>query len=655
MRDALSRARGVRNPFLLDRVDSAWDGESAEIAPINERADVVSINERAFAQCKDTIETVRATRQSRGLLLAGEPGTGKSHLLHRLRRAVLASGEDCFVYVPPVAATGALFVELLRCLVTDIVKQPHQGAATQLELMVAGALRCEDIAFTPLQRWMDIRRSCQPGAALFTRLEGPFEELVLRTQIDPDAALVLRHYMAGYQRLDAYRWLTAKSVPEDVLTRLGVTRTLEEDADARQALFAISRLAGPRSVLVLAFDQVEGMQARPDDLEGVHHFGNAVADLLIHCRNIVAISCVQRYFYDDLKKFLPLAHMHRIAQDVEQIQLLRRTEALTLVEARLLADPELARARTALNEQALWPLDSGKFAVALPAGLDEAGLPARTILNLARKLFDAWQHGTSSGPITQPPPDDLYAQFRKRQEAAASESPDEATMADGLLKLLDLIRPNHVRRSQIRGLHMEVQESAGMMAISVCHAQNMNSLVSRLKRVRAALGKSIARVVIIRDARLPISPKATATQDCLRELQDSGSRLVRPGAATYAAVVAARQLLADAMAGDLSVDGRTVSPDDVRQWLLKNIPTDVQDLVAELDGAADSAPPNDVLEKLRAALEGTWVRALEEACVESGVALDSAMTALLSGQSMVGHIRGTPAVIFVRPDGLSRT
>ena len=81
MTDALllARARGVPNPFQLNRIDSAWEGQFT---------DVPEINSAAFQQCRQSIEAVRTTGQSRGLLLTGEPGSGKSHLLRRLRQAI---------------------------------------------------------------------------------------------------------------------------------------------------------------------------------------------------------------------------------------------------------------------------------------------------------------------------------------------------------------------------------------------------------------------------------------------------------------------------------------------------------------------------------------------------------------------------------------
>jgi Tfp pilus assembly pilus retraction ATPase PilT len=73
MDDAIQTLRRtLRNPFVQNRVDSAWDARAIA-------ADVPAINDDAFQQVLRTIADVRSSRQSHGLLLAGEPGSGKTH------------------------------------------------------------------------------------------------------------------------------------------------------------------------------------------------------------------------------------------------------------------------------------------------------------------------------------------------------------------------------------------------------------------------------------------------------------------------------------------------------------------------------------------------------------------------------------------------
>ena len=64
------------NPFARDVVGSPLD---------DAKADVPRINQAASEKCLQLVDRVAAQRESESLLLFGEPGSGKTHLLSRLR------------------------------------------------------------------------------------------------------------------------------------------------------------------------------------------------------------------------------------------------------------------------------------------------------------------------------------------------------------------------------------------------------------------------------------------------------------------------------------------------------------------------------------------------------------------------------------------
>lgn len=646
MTDAiLARARSAANPFLINRVDSAWE-ESL--------TDVPTINRIALEQCFRTINDVRLTRRSRGLLLTGEPGSGKSHLLHRVGREVAQLGKDSFVYIPPVAAAGRLYSELLRRVVQDIVRQPHLSNTTQLESIVIRELLRKDSPLTHEQIWRDMRRRSAPGVALFETLSGPFEKLTVRLALDPDVALVLRHYLSEHHRLDAYRWLTGYSLPDETLNRIGVNRTLEDDLDARNALFTLSKLAGHESVLVLAFDQLEGMQLSRDDFEGVGLFGNAVSDIIINCFNVAAISCVQQYFYADLNRVLPPAQMDRVAQDLGRIELLQPSDVTLVVTARLAASPELSEGRALAADNPVWPLTQTDLKSGLSAGVTQ-GITARAVLNASRVLFERWQTGKRDVPTAnQSQPDSLKDKFDLLQNQAIEQTPDEGTLADGVFKLLSLKPNRRVLRSKLKGIDFELDRPDGPTGVTVCNTLNMTSFAARLKRIGEALErKKIHRAVLVRDERMGISATAQVTRARLEQFEKGGNAFVRPGAAAYAAIAAARELLSAAASGDLGIDGRTISPEEVRAWLLKAKPRAAFDFLDTFDDGASDVT-NELVEQIRAVLHGVWLLPLEEAASRAGVDVPAATAQLTAGQDLVGFIVGPPAVVFLRPDGLQR-
>lgn len=178
-----ARAKTAVNPFDSNRVDSAWDPDSV---------DVEAINRIAFERCRETIELVRTNGQCRGLLLAGEPGSGKTHLLQRLRRHVQRRNEDCFVYVPPVSGPDRFFRDLLLHTVHDFVVGRTASPVSQLEsVLVRALLRAETRQrVTAAEFWSDLRSRHAPGEALFRHLDAAFQRLSQRLHLDPDTAVV---------------------------------------------------------------------------------------------------------------------------------------------------------------------------------------------------------------------------------------------------------------------------------------------------------------------------------------------------------------------------------------------------------------------------------------------------------------------------------
>ncbi len=182
--DIVARAKSVLNPFVSNRVDSAWDRDSV---------DVEAINRTAFQSCSETIELVRETGSCRGLLLSGEPGSGKTHLLQRLRRHVQHAGRDCFVYVPPVSGPDRFFRDLLQHTIQDLVGIRTGSPSSQLETLLVRELVQVETKLTAAVFWADVRKRHAPGEALFAWLERPMEKLCTQLQLDPDVTRVLRH------------------------------------------------------------------------------------------------------------------------------------------------------------------------------------------------------------------------------------------------------------------------------------------------------------------------------------------------------------------------------------------------------------------------------------------------------------------------------
>lgn len=665
---------GVPNPFLQDRVDTPWQQGFQ---------DVESINRTAFAQCLQSIEQVRQGSQSRGLIVHGEPGSGKTHLLQRLRLCTQKDPRTWFVYLPPFTGPGRFWRHLLEHFFYDLcqrskipetpsapgqriepdVEGPGQGPMTQIEEALTRHLVGRPLASTRELAgwWAEICRQDEPGRKLFLRLERTFGKLTVQLRLDPEVMRVLRHYLAWNERTEAYAYLLGRDLTEEGLSRLGASNSLDDEERARQAVLTFCRLAGNCFAIILAFDQLEGMQLTPDDNEGLHIFGNHAVHLMSECPNLLLLSAVQTYFLPVLQKAMHIAYYQRITQDESILTLLKRDSAILLVEQRLQAQPEIREIRRTHSQlDPLWPLQR----IEIEALVQTGGIPARLLLRQAKQLFENKRTAKPIAPPVKDRTDRIHdelsrhwvEQFEQEMQLPLTRV-DEGVYEDGLLKLLQAksLPGRQVDRGSGRDVHAILESHGRRTAISISNSENMTSLARQLGRLQDLLKSgAFSRVILVRDSRLPVSATAQQTQRRLRQLSESGNAVIRPGAEVYAALNVLRKLWAKAAESDLIVGDDAIEPGELQRWLAEKTPRPLRELFdafADGESHGTSGPQERLLEQLM----GKWVLPVSDVAAQLGIDEQSLMRLIENQPEVAGLLIGPPAVVFLMPEAVSRS
>jgi hypothetical protein len=654
----------IPNPFLQDRVDSPWQ-ESFQ--------DVPDINRTAFQSIQNSIKAVYQGNQSRGLILHGEPGSGKTHILQRLRFFTQKEPRTCFIYIPPFPGPNRFWRHLLERFFYDICQRsklpdlpshqifekppmeegPGQGPLTQIEEALTRHLLGKPLSSTQelARLWADICKQDPPGEPLFRRLMPTFNKLTVQFRLDPDVMKVIRHYLTWNNRGIAYAYLLGRDLPEEELHLLGVTQSLDDEDRARQAVITFCRLAGEHFTIILAFDQIEGLQLRLDDLDGLRAFATQAVDLMSQCHNLLILSAVQTYFLSTLRKAMHESYYDRIAQDESILTTMVEESAKSLIELRLRTQKEIANLRKEDPKRgSLWPFTTKEIEQLVPVG----GASARKLIKEARHLFDQKRH------VLPPSAADLGSHWKEQFEEELQKPItrlDEGVYEDGLLKLLEVKPPQgyRVHRGMERDLHVLLERNKEKVGISVSNSENMTSLARHLGRLQTAIsGGKVTRLIFLRDARLPISPTATVTQQRLKELEKSGMQVVRPPAEAYAALNVLRRLWNQAAENDLVIGDSSVPIGELKSWLAEKTPRDLQELI---DACQETAPPlsADLSDKLLEILTGRWVMTIEE--VAKKLTMNEADLARFATETpdVVGLLAGPPKVLFLNPEAVSRT
>ena len=136
------------NPFRNWIAGDAWEPPEA---------DVGEIGIQAFDACRGSIAATLAEHRTTAVLVRGAPGSGKTHLMRRLR-AYLAQSPDerlretLFVYVRLSTTSNMIWRHLRRRIVDDLMRASASGSM-QLELLLYRILASAGSRGRLLDQW----------------------------------------------------------------------------------------------------------------------------------------------------------------------------------------------------------------------------------------------------------------------------------------------------------------------------------------------------------------------------------------------------------------------------------------------------------------------------------------------------------------------
>jgi hypothetical protein len=369
------------NPFTDNRVNG----------PTPAGADVADIHGAAFERLTALAREACAARRGLGVVLWGEAGVGKSHVLARLER--WAAAEDApFVPLPNLQASpDGLPRSLLRAVVATLTR----GGATRFRgtplFRLAASFAHEAVGYTPGERpWREVARA---WARLVDRESAGRAALVDRVVYRVLLRFLHSAHTAGLGHDDgvaalAVRWLGGDYLDPADAVRLrlppGPARDepvgLADNQQVKQVLVALARLAlGARRPFVLAFDQVDNL----DDAQmaALARFLEALLDaapnLLVVTAGVQATllhwrqaRVIQDSAWDRLAQFE--VRLHRVTPpEAERIVAARLADFFGAFRGRLPPDP-------------LFPLGPAWRADFFR---DRADLRPRDVINEAREGF----------------------------------------------------------------------------------------------------------------------------------------------------------------------------------------------------------------------------------------------------------------------------
>ena len=613
------------NPFRNRIVADPWRPSGTDVA---------EIHSNAFGLCSRALNTVRKEGRTTSVLLYGETGSGKTHVLNRLQHYTLTLPNLCVFGSVRLHTSPNRLWRHLRTSFVESLARPGKNGRTQLELVFMRRLYL----------------LCKKTTISFEELTDLTETIRTESHLSPNLCQALQHLIHHRHCPDVQSWLKGHSLPESSYSKLQIRPPDETDDSedlAREMVLELCRLAGPTIPVVLSFDQIEALQRYPKDIDGLFRFGQAIRTLHDETSNLLLVTCIQTSFLDELRKAVAFPDFDAMSCHVLTLGTLKLDQALKVISSRIDAISDKGFDKSLLFQN---------LAKDLSVFVGEAERTCRAILSRCADIFDnlsdpAPGHGL---PDSEPPLSTfLQNEMDAREESAFSRiGLDEMDdMLSNVLPSLINILDERCREKDRRypDVDMVIACPDAEIGISLCNHQNMSSLAGKLRRlVQNFSPEKGQRLVLLRHPQFRISPGAKKVNQYLRRLNDRRVRLITPSLEALAALDALRSLLSDARSGDLTHQGNPVHEKTVREWFKSLKVSSAKAFMDDVLSESDPMSPEDqkILQRLLELMEKERVIALTEAARRMHIEASRLEQFVKNHLREIGYLEGPPAVLF---------
>lgn len=326
------------NPFSSSRVDT----------PFQDHIDFQAVYQAEFELLKSVLGDIKAdpNQQSKGAVVIGSAGSGKTHLIMRMAKELLRTNRLLFIRQPN-NATAVLHHTYSRIL-ESFAEKVVGSDRTQLELLLANS-------FVKILSSLEKVTSSQKGQEILAAFENNSLSLYSRlgseeTQRHRDSWQYIerhisewwsRHYTAaGYSatilkgiiKFCSYsnphkkdlvrRWLAASELEAEEAESIGLDNwqdDMSREEFALEAITVFGRLSTLDEPLIIVFDQLESL-GLPYNAPILESFGAAVKEILTHVPNSLIILNLFPERWEQFKVFFDGSVVDRVSEYIVKLE-----------------------------------------------------------------------------------------------------------------------------------------------------------------------------------------------------------------------------------------------------------------------------------------------------------------------------------------------
>jgi len=251
------------NPFesnFVVKTHQLWDDEFF---------DVLSLNAHVSDAVLEAVRKINAghiTSNTVGFRILAPKGTGKTHILTRIRRNLDEENSGFFIYICEYGKLSRIRFQFLQSLASSLRHENQRGIMRWQELAAALVNRVVNKEMSPEQLIHQFPRALRATPDLIDQLTAR----VLKTCPDVDNPYIVRAVLwtlsttyAPY----AINWLAGRDLTESQSQKMDLPESSEEDkeADAFNTTRQILTLISYHTTPVICFDQLDGTEIDDDE------------------------------------------------------------------------------------------------------------------------------------------------------------------------------------------------------------------------------------------------------------------------------------------------------------------------------------------------------------------------------------------------------
>ena len=324
------RSMSQVNPFASSRVDT----------PFQDHPDQKQVYQREFEQLKVAIQEIHHDRnhQSRGAVVIGEPGSGKTHLMMRLAQELLTVNRLLFIRQPN--NEKAVIHHIYSRILESFIEKVGDTGLTQLEHLIAHSFikllstsshltltKYDQVILSirqdPLKLYKLTKEGAETKRALWKHIDRRLQEWwVEHYGFSGHATQILKgivkfcSYSEPRRKTIVQRWLAGTSLNQEDLALVELEdwrEDLGQEGFALEAIAVFSKLSLLDEPLLIVFDQLESLGlAHNHNL--LLNFGEAVKEIFTHVPNSLIILNLFPDRWEQFQSLLSPAVLDRVSQ-----------------------------------------------------------------------------------------------------------------------------------------------------------------------------------------------------------------------------------------------------------------------------------------------------------------------------------------------------